>query len=278
MASTVRPSEPEHPGSYVRKQVFPKGMSVTKAASLLEVGRPALSSFLNGRSALSQEMARKLERAFGVDREYLLDLQMQYNRRDEAIGTPVVAGRHAPTLVEISAHRIEQWADRTIAREDLPALLRRLVCSTGDRLIRIDFPAFDNSQRPGPDGEVETAAPTPWIPEGRSIWEFGCNRNPCSQGEGRLCEPCQFPVRKRTQRGNVRFRNATQLAGRERLGYRKDQPWGLEGCPRLRCERSRTMARAVRGDTDLVCRTARRSGQRLSVRSDMCWSDWAEAE
>ena len=57
-------NNPAHPGIYVRKQVIPKGMTVTKAAELLGVGRPALSNFLNGKASLSPEMALRLERSF----------------------------------------------------------------------------------------------------------------------------------------------------------------------------------------------------------------------
>lgn len=176
MIETAR--ELVHPGVYVRQHVIPQGMTVTKAATLLGIGRPALSNFLNGRASLSQGMARRLERAFGADREHLLDLQTQYDGRDEAVRTHVVSGRHAPTLVEIKARRIEDWADTARAREDLPALLRRLVYTTHENATRIDFPAFDNAQRHGWDGEVEATAPTPWIPDGRSLWEFGCEKPP----------------------------------------------------------------------------------------------------
>lgn len=159
-------------------------MTVSKAATLLGVGRPALSTFLNGRASLSQDMAQRLARVFGADRHQLLNLQAQYDRRDEASGAPVIAGRHAPTLVEIKARRIEAWADGTLAREELPALIRRLVHATGRGLARADFPAFDNAQRPGPDGEVETTVPTPWIPEGRSLWELGCGGRPGAKANG----------------------------------------------------------------------------------------------
>jgi len=130
---------PEHPGNFVRRHVLPEGMSVTKAAALLGIGRPALSAFLNGKASLSKDMARKLERAFKADRDGLLDLQARYDRRDGATRTPVVAGRavrppgkYAPALKEIRAKDIiERWADGTSAREYLPALLRRLVHATG---------------------------------------------------------------------------------------------------------------------------------------------------
>ena len=58
MDSNEGASAPEHPGPYVGKQVFPKGMTVSKAASLLGIGRPALSTFLNGKASLSQDMVR----------------------------------------------------------------------------------------------------------------------------------------------------------------------------------------------------------------------------
>jgi len=44
-------------------------MSVKDAAKRLGIGRPALSNFLNGKSALSPEMAVRLEKAFGADRK-----------------------------------------------------------------------------------------------------------------------------------------------------------------------------------------------------------------
>lgn len=178
MAVSAANHGPAHPGAHVRQNVIPRGMTVTKAALLLGVGRPALSNFLNGKAALSQEMALRLQQTFGADRERLLDLQAQYDRRDDALKTPVVSGRHVPVLAKIKARQIEQWSDTTSAREQLPALLRRLVCATLDEATRVDFPAFDNAQRPGWDGIAETATPSPWVPEGRSGWEFGCDANP----------------------------------------------------------------------------------------------------
>ena len=174
---------PAHPGTYVRQQVIPKGMTVTKAAELLGVGRPALSNFLNGKASLSPEMALRLERSFDAERENLLDLQARFNRREDAVRHPIIAGAHAPLLVSIKAENINNWASRIKARSELPALLRRLIQSTGRDLIRVDFPAYDNAERPGWDGIVETSTPTPWIPIGKSGWEFGCSQTPHTKAE-----------------------------------------------------------------------------------------------
>ena len=167
-----------HPGTYVKHHIIPEGMTVTKAAELLGIGRPALSNFLNGKASLSPDMATRLESTFGADREDLLNLQAKFTSGESSVHTQsVITGTHAPALFKIRAHQIENWANQTKAREELAALLRRLVHSTGQNLKYVDFPAYDNSQRHGWDGIVETLIPTPWIPDGKSGWEFGCNQN-----------------------------------------------------------------------------------------------------
>ena len=65
----------EHPGPFIRREILPKGMSVTKAAERLGVGRPALSNVLNGNASLSLEMALRLERAFGAKKDELLQMR-----------------------------------------------------------------------------------------------------------------------------------------------------------------------------------------------------------
>ena len=179
------PEKPIHPGRYVRDHVLPPGLTVTAAAKILGVGRPALSNFLNGEAALSQEMAGRLERAFGADRQHLLDLQVRFDSWKESAQQQTAAvGTYAPTILTIKAHQIEIWANGIEARQQLPALLRRLIHSTGRNLALVDFPAYDNAERKGWDGLVETAEPTPWVPEGRSGWEFGCSQDPESKADG----------------------------------------------------------------------------------------------
>lgn len=178
-------NQPLHPGTFVRENIIPAGMSVTDAATRLGVGRPALSNFLNGRSALSPEMAVRLEKAFGADRNQLLDLQVAYERQEWRTGQTVIAVRaFVPNFLTIKARQIESWADSQIeARAHLAILLRKLVHSTGTDLLRVDFPGYDNSQRKGPDGIVNAGSATPWVPEGKSYWEFGTSKNPRTKAE-----------------------------------------------------------------------------------------------
>jgi addiction module HigA family antidote len=70
---------PVHPGIFlVEELITPLGLSVTEAARALDVGRPALSALLNGRAAVSAEMAVRFEKAFGVDAGLLLRMQAQF--------------------------------------------------------------------------------------------------------------------------------------------------------------------------------------------------------
>ena len=66
---------PPHPGETLREDILPAlGLSVTKAAEQLNVSRAALSRVLNGRAAISPEMALRLEGWLGVENGGKADL------------------------------------------------------------------------------------------------------------------------------------------------------------------------------------------------------------
>ncbi|HPH06867.1 MAG TPA: HigA family addiction module antitoxin [Methylotenera sp.] len=59
---------PPHPGETLREDVLPAlKLSVTEAAEQLGVARPTLSKVLNGKAAISPEMALRLEKWLGVE-------------------------------------------------------------------------------------------------------------------------------------------------------------------------------------------------------------------
>lgn len=65
----ARMHNPPHPGLTLRDDVLPAlGLSVTEAARQLGVARVTLSRMLNGRAALSPEMALRIEAWPGVER------------------------------------------------------------------------------------------------------------------------------------------------------------------------------------------------------------------
>jgi antitoxin HigA-1 len=62
-----RMHNPPHPGETLREDILPAlGLNVTQAAAQLGVTRAALSRVLNGRAAISLEMALRLEEWLGV--------------------------------------------------------------------------------------------------------------------------------------------------------------------------------------------------------------------
>lgn len=70
---------PPHPGGIVKDCIEEMGLSVTEAAKVLDVARPTLSRVINGRSAISPEMAIRLSMAFGSTPEMWLRLQSAYD-------------------------------------------------------------------------------------------------------------------------------------------------------------------------------------------------------
>ncbi len=65
----TRMFNPPHPGLTLRDDVLPAlGLTVTEAAQQLDVNRVTLSRVLNGRAAISPEMALRIEAWLGVER------------------------------------------------------------------------------------------------------------------------------------------------------------------------------------------------------------------
>ncbi|MGB9029001.1 MAG: HigA family addiction module antitoxin [Acidobacteriaceae bacterium] len=74
----MRMHNPPHPGEVIRQYIG--DMSVSAAADHLGVGRVTLSRVLNGKAAVSPEMAVRLARAFGTSSpEIWLGMQAQYD-------------------------------------------------------------------------------------------------------------------------------------------------------------------------------------------------------
>lgn len=69
---------PPHPGDTLREDVLPAlGLSVTEAADALGVSRATLSRVVNGRAAVSPEMALRLERWLGAEHGGRADVWMR---------------------------------------------------------------------------------------------------------------------------------------------------------------------------------------------------------
>jgi addiction module HigA family antidote len=77
----ARMHNPPHPGEVLRDTVLRRGggLSVTEFARRLGVSRVALSRVVNGRAALSAELAIRLAAALGGSAESWLRMQVSYD-------------------------------------------------------------------------------------------------------------------------------------------------------------------------------------------------------
>ncbi len=72
--------KPSHPGAFIRTEVIDDlGLSVSKAADILGVRRATLSDLLNEKASLTPEMALRLEKAFRLSMDMLLQMQAWYD-------------------------------------------------------------------------------------------------------------------------------------------------------------------------------------------------------
>ena len=71
---------PVHPGRIVREDCLGElGLTVTKAARHLGVGRAALSALVNEKASISIEMAYRLSKAFGSTPDHWMRMQLAYD-------------------------------------------------------------------------------------------------------------------------------------------------------------------------------------------------------
>lgn len=91
---------PPHPGDLIRAEIVePLGLSVSKAADVLKVRRATLSDLLNGKAALTPEMALRIEKAFGPDMHHLLRMQLAYDvARTRKHSGDIAIQRYVPEL------------------------------------------------------------------------------------------------------------------------------------------------------------------------------------
>jgi addiction module HigA family antidote len=79
MAMKLHPSLRIHVGTWLREEIVePYGQNVSSLARHFGVSRQAISALLNGRAALTEDMALRFEKAFGVQADTLMRMQVAY--------------------------------------------------------------------------------------------------------------------------------------------------------------------------------------------------------
>lgn len=98
MAIKLHTSFALHPGPWLRRNfIEPYGLTQSDAAARLDVTRVALSNLLNGKSALSPEMAIRFEQGFGVSAKTLLRMQAAHDlAKAQSVAKTINVSRIAP--------------------------------------------------------------------------------------------------------------------------------------------------------------------------------------
>ena len=169
---------PMHPGARLRKESFePMGYSVTDVARRLGVTRQTLNNILNGKTGISPQMAVRLAAFFGLQPETLQQWQKEYEL-SQATSERVRRNRSKGHSFLLRSNDLVAWAETIDARYALPLLIRALIRVTTESATEVDFPAWEDSQRPGWDGVVNNLARSAFVPAGTSVWELSTEARP----------------------------------------------------------------------------------------------------
>lgn len=79
MTIKIHPSFAIHAGEWLKTEIVEAhGVSINNLAKAFGVSRQSISALLNGRAALSADMAIRFEHAFGVKAETLMRMQARH--------------------------------------------------------------------------------------------------------------------------------------------------------------------------------------------------------
>lgn len=73
----------------------------------------------------------------------------------------------------IKALDLEMWAETVQAKGKMPGLVSDLIWATASKVRYLRFPNGDKGQVRGYDGELDAESSSSFIPDGKSVWEFG---------------------------------------------------------------------------------------------------------
>lgn len=73
--------DPEHPGGWIRRNMLEANrLNVSEAARRMGINRPAFIAVLDGKRAVSRDLAYRLEALTGIDADLLLGMQRGHDR------------------------------------------------------------------------------------------------------------------------------------------------------------------------------------------------------
>lgn len=97
------PYEPTHPGELLAEELEARGLTQKKFAETLDVPYSQLNEVINGKRAMSPELALKIEAATGTKAYIWIELQAQYDywtaKRNKKLSVVLEKIRHAVAVL-----------------------------------------------------------------------------------------------------------------------------------------------------------------------------------
>lgn len=79
IANNLEPFEPTHPGELLKEEIECRGISQKELSRQTGIPYTALNEVLNGKRAITTEYALLIEAALGIESDFWLKMQMDYN-------------------------------------------------------------------------------------------------------------------------------------------------------------------------------------------------------
>ena len=86
-------------------------------------------------------------------------------------------------MINFDAHEIANWAAMPDAFHQFPRMISKLILATASATSFIDVPSGSSVWLPGWDGLLEFNGDNPWVPSGKSAWEFSAGEKPREQAD-----------------------------------------------------------------------------------------------
>lgn len=80
IANNLTAFEPTHPGEILREEIECRGITQTKLANDLGIKVSLLNELINGKRDITIEYAMMLDAALGIDADFWVNLQNDYNK------------------------------------------------------------------------------------------------------------------------------------------------------------------------------------------------------
>ena len=80
-------------------------------------------------------------------------------------------------MITFDSSEIVNWADKPDSNHELPELVRKLILATIPQASSISMLSGSSVRMPGWDGLLEVSEGNMWVPQGKSGWEFTCDKD-----------------------------------------------------------------------------------------------------